>query len=195
MKNILFLLLAFVGAAANATVIRADFTTKTDLPYCERCQDWRLGPMTRQALGQSVGTGTELGGNAVVTNPSEYEGGVVHVDLDPLAQTLTLRSQDDWDFEHFSVQVANILFSSNQVITGLTLLSDNLTEDFVTTPRYWFTNNGLFIEYDSPLGFYFTMNEAVFAYTTADRQAVPEPVTLGLLGIGLAGLLAGRRRA
>src|SRR5687768_12564372 len=107
MKNILFLLLALAGASANASVIRADFTATADLPYCVQCQDWRVGPMTRKALGQAVGAGVELGDNALVSNPSGYFGGIVHIDLDPVAKTLTLQSLDEFDFEYFSVSISN----------------------------------------------------------------------------------------
>jgi hypothetical protein len=198
MKKLLILTLALLASQADATIISADFTAKSDAPYCDTCT-WRQGPLVAQALGQTVNGGIELGANATITNPSGWLGGIVYIDLDPVAKTLTLLAQDEFDFQTFSATIGNIQFSGSETITGLQLISDNLTAEIATLPTLSFTGNSLQIDYSQPDWFYFNGpgGKAVFQLTTEVTQpgaAVPEPATAGLFGLGLAGLLAMRRR-
>lgn len=194
MKKLICLLFALAGASANAAIVKADFSAASGLPYCAVCAPFNLGPKTLTAAGQAVGAGVELGAGAVVGNPSGWDGGEVWIDLDPVAQTLTLTSQDLYDFENFTALVSGIKFDRNEVIAGLSLVSNDLTEDVAVDPVLTFTGNSLRIVYDTPDGFYFTGRSAVFQYTTREVAAdVPEPGSLALLALG-GGALGLRRR-
>jgi hypothetical protein len=194
MKKILLLVMTLLAGQADASVISADFTARAGNPSLA----WNQGELVLQTLGRTVGAGLELGADATVSNPSAWNGGLVYIDLDPIARTLTLFSQDDYDFETFSVSIGNIHFNAGERITGLSLISDSLTEDADSlsplAPTFSFTNNSLQIDYTAAAYFYFTGGSAVFQFETEAGSAVPEPATAGLLGLGLAGLIGVRRR-
>lgn len=186
----LMLLLALLGSQAHATIVSADFIATSDCASCS----YRQGPLTLTALGQSVGTGVELGAGATLDNPSNFYGGIVYADLDPDAKTLRLFSQDDNDFESFTFELRNVQFSGKEIITGLSVMSDDLTEFDVITPTWTVSNNSLLITYASDNGFYFRNGSAVFQLTTEEMQGeVPEPAGAALFALGLAGLLSRRK--
>lgn len=189
MKKLLCAVMLLFSAAANAAIISGDFRNESDLPYC--CA--RSGPVVLEAIGQSVGAGTELDGSASFSNPSGWGGGIVYVDLNPITNLLTLFSQDTWDFQTFSAAISNIQFDAAEVITGLTLLTNNLTDAGIV-PSLSFTGNSLLISYDTQGSFNFTGRSATFQISTS-AQAVPEPGSLLLLSLGLIGLLGMRRRS
>lgn len=190
MKKALFATTLFLAALnANAAIVSADFRNESDLPYC--CA--RSGPEVLESIGQAVGAGVELNGTASFSNPSGWGGGIVYVDLNPTTNILTLLSQDTWDFQTFSAQLSNIAFSASETITGLTLLSNNLTTTGLT-PSLSFTGNSISIEYDTPSVFNFTGGTATFQILTSSLQSVPEPSSIALLGLSLFGLASMRRK-
>lgn len=196
MKNILLLVLALCASQANATIIKADFSATVDNPSLP----FAAGAREARADNQAVGAGLELGAGAAVTNPSGWQNGDVFFDLDPTAYTLTLQSQDFGDFETFAASISNIVFDRGERITGLRLLSNDLVEDGWTAdliaPLFSFTDNSIAISYSADEFFYFTGGSAVFQIETeVDANPLPEPASAGLLALGLAGVLAARRRA
>jgi hypothetical protein len=198
MKKLLLFIVALLASQANATIISADFTAKSDAPYCDTCV-WRQGPLVAEALGRAVDASVELDAGATISNTSGWLGGIVYIDLDPVAKTLTLLAQDQFDYQTFSATISNIHFSGSEMITGLQLISDNLTVDIATLPTLSFTGNSLQIDYSQPDWFYFNGpdGKAVFQITTEvtpPGTSLPEPATTGLFGLGLAGLLGMRRR-
>lgn len=196
MKKFALLLLAFLACRAEASIVTADFSTAANLPYC--CASLDKGPVERKVLNRPVDDGLELGPEVAATNPSDWYGGIVDIDLDPVAQTLTLSYVGINDFETFTALISNIRFDAAEIITGFTQVSNTMFETMVPfeqlAPVLSFTGNSLSISLDRPEGFYFVDGTAVFAYTTEMRADVPEPATLGLLAVGMVGLLARRRR-
>lgn len=200
MKKIVLLVLALLASQANAGIVSADFVTRAD--------NLALGGPVRElsAPGRSVGAGLEVGENALDTSPLAWDegvlGGLVYLDLDPAAYRLTLSSLEYWEFDLVTARIGNIQFSGAQRITGLSLLSNSLAERWDSTaaivPTWSFTDNGLEISYSTDEFFYLMAGgEAVFQILTdgtAPGGAVAEPASLGLLGLGLAGLMATRRR-
>lgn len=199
MKNImksavagLFLILPF---AVNATIISGDFRTEGDLPYC--CDD--AGAIVYENLSATAGAGAELTEANFLTNPSFWRGGVVHMDLDTTTNILTLDSQDELDFETFDAWISNIRFDTDEIITGLSLISGNLT-DIGLTAILAFTDNSIHIAYDTvtDIGvFNFNETQAQFQITTSsdtNPNPVPAPASIALLGLGLVGMALTRKK-
>jgi hypothetical protein len=185
-------LITVLLAAGNveAAILSGDFRTESDLPYYSGG-----GPLVYENIGAPVGAGAELTGANFVENPSNWGGGVVHMDLDPLTNILTLHSQDIWDFETFDAWITNIVFDAGERITGLSLISGNIT-DLGLAAILNFSDNSVHIRYDVGAGnptFDFTGGRAQFQITT-DVSAVPVPAAVWLFGSGLMGLLGFNRK-
>ena len=191
-------LLAGLASAQAQSISIADFRTESDLPYMGTA-----GPLVYEQLGVAVGTGVELGSSPIVSNPSEWGGGVVYLDLDPATNILTLTSQDAWNFQTFKATLTNI---SGATVDGITLLTNNLTtansDGSPVTPIVSFTGDSLTVLYDiesaadPDSSFYFTGGTATFQVAVSE---VPEPATyamwLGGLTLVVAAVRRGRRTA
>lgn len=181
-----FLLLLLTGFA-SASMISGDFRTESDL-------DFGLGPKVYQDIGATIDSGVELTDADFVENPEDWGGGLVFMDYNPLTNILTLDSQDEWDFMTFDAWINNIIFNTSEVITGISMLSNGLT-DPVIVPTLSFTSNSIYIAYDyEPDVFYFTEGIAEFQITTSAGSPVPEPTTIVLFGLGILGLAGVSRR-
>lgn len=169
-----------------AAILSGDFRTESNLP------DHRNGaPLVYQHLGATVDNSVELNDSHFAANPDNWRGGVVFMDLNPTTNVLTLFSQDHLDFQTFSAKISNLTFSAGEKITGFSLLSNNLTTGGVA-PSLSFTGNSLAVNYDNRPGiFNFTSGTASFQVITAP---VPEPETYALMGLGLVGLFAARKK-
>lgn len=190
-------LIAIIGLAisvnASAAIIKGDFLTASDLPYSSFAN--YLGALLYGKVDASVGPGVELTNADFIENPSDWLGGVVNMDLDPTTNILTLSSQDTLDFQTFDASISNIVFDAGEVITGLFLLSGNITDPGLL-PLLEFGNNSIHIRYDIGPGndtFFFTGTQAQFKITTS-LTAAPLPGAAWLFGSGLIGLLGLRKK-
>jgi len=180
---------------ANADVLSGDFRTEADLPYC--CN--AFGPVSGAAVNQTVGAGVELNETASFSNPSWWTGGVVFMDYDPTKNILTLISQDTSDFQLFTASIKNMVFSAGELITGIQLISNDLT-DVGLIPTLSFTGDSISIRYDAfdanndSAAFNFTGGTASFQILTGS-STVPEPSSLLLFAVAFLGLITLRRRS
>jgi Ca2+-binding RTX toxin-like protein len=190
-KFLCVIALLFTGVT-NATIISGDFRTESDLPYC--CGSF--GPLVYENLNATVGAGDELTGANFVSNPDNWGGGLVFIDLDPTTNIITLNSQDEFDFETFTASISNIIFDAGEVITGLSWISGNLT-DLGIPEILSFTGNSVSVSYDVGSGndtFDFNLTQAQFQIETqSDSVAVPAPASILLVSLGLL-MLVGRKR-
>jgi hypothetical protein len=174
-------------AGANAGIISADFRTVGDLTVC--CTS--AGPLETETLGATVDANIEHGPLATISNPTNWSGGIVYVDIDPITNVLTLDSQDTLDFESFVLYIENITFSGSEAITGLSLISNALVTPLIE-PTFTFTENSIKIGYfigagDAP--FNFTENNASFQIQVGPVDGrVPAPTGVLLIGLGIVAL-------
>jgi hypothetical protein len=182
--------LGSLAGGASAAITFADFRTESNLP------DFVTGtPKVYQSLSTSVDVGLELDSADLLSNPDNWSGGSVTIDLNPITLSLVLDSQDTLDFQTFTVSITNIQFSGAEAISGVSLISNNLTTSPSIAPVISWTDDSISIVY-SAIGlpdnvFNFTGDSASFQITTA---AVPEPSSALLLGLGTLAVFARRRR-
>lgn len=183
-----FLLILGSFGIANATLISGDFRTESNLP------DHRTGnPLVHEDLNASIGLGVELTEDDFLENPDNWGGGLVYMDYDASTNILTLDSQDVWDFQTFDAWINNIIFDTTEEITGITMISNDLTNP-TFDPTFSFTANSIHIGWDyTPDVYDFTGGIAQFQITTSTAP-IPEPATMLLFGTGLVGLLGSRAR-
>ncbi len=195
---ILAALLVLGAGTTQAAMTTGNFRTESDLPHMGHGR----GPLVYQALGASIDADVELNDSHFVENPSGWGGGVVHMDLDPTTNILTLDSQDDMDFQTFDAWITGVTFNAGESITGISMLSNDLTTPLVT-PTLAFTGDSIHISYDilSVPGFgendafNFTEGIAQFQIATSAVPTVPVPsaVLLGTFGAGLVNWMRRRR--
>jgi hypothetical protein len=187
-KYLGFLVLLIATSQANAAIIQGDFRTESDLPGAGS------GALVYEALNVNVGAGDELTNSDFIQNPSSWGGGVVNMDLDSTTNILTLKSQDTWDFYTFDAWISNIIFNAGEVITGISLLSGNLT-NFNLLANLSFTDNSIHINYTDYNAFDFTGTDAQFQILTSNVSAVPVPAAALLFAPALLGFMGFRRKA
>lgn len=83
------------------------------------------GPAVFQVTDTAVGVGPELTGDDLTSNPSEWCGSL-NVDVDNVAQTITVSPDESCDFETATVRV------TGQGIDSLNVVSDTLWETNAT---------------------------------------------------------------
>lgn len=132
------------------------------------------GPRTFEVTGVVVGDGPELTvANATGTNPSNYCGDV-EVDIDPVAQTITVAGGEEIDcwFEVVTVTITTAEIASVAVVSdGLTLLVDEETPGPAAVVQTAADGVTLTWTWDGTTRFY-PSGSSVFSY---ERVAPAEP--------------------
>ena len=201
-KMAAFALAASAALSAQAvTIVEADFRTEADLPFC--CA--RVGARVTSVLDAAVGAGVELQ-NQGLSNPSNWLGGSVWMDLDPTSNILTLTARDSLDYQTFTASLSNLLFDTpGAFINGFTLLSNGLTT-LSTAPTLSFSAAGAQVNYSTTGIFNFVQGgTARFQLNVATLEGmadfpavapIPEPSTYALMigGLALVAVAARRRR-
>lgn len=190
----------FVAAPAHAALLggTANFSEALDVPFFRHA-----GPLVLGVTGAAINGSTELTSANLISNPSNDSNNVLAATLGDTTLTLAAPVFQDWQTITFTV--SNIVFLQSEAITGFSLVSagaistggDFASDPFTTTTS--FTANSLTVTYavnsiDTGDEFYFSSNSApdVFAITV---ESIPEPASIGVLAMGLAGMIVTRRRA
>ena len=131
---------ALVGVDASAGVKKANFKTESNLPV------YRTGtPLVYSAAGVAVGDAAELTAANLTSNEDGWGGGQVDVNLAKNG-SLTLVSNDQWDFQTFNVTISNLKMATNESVCGVNFLGGELTQNGVQ-PTMTFTDNSVQIAY------------------------------------------------
>lgn len=220
MKLPLQLALAGVFAATVPTVAAAKIISM-DIHAEFGLDRWSLGHMVLAATGVSPASpGPHLGAGHVVGN-ADYIGRT-EVTLDADVQTIFLAAFDFYpdlpiegvngaDYYFIRVSISNIVFDvDGEFISGLEVLEDAILfqhSDYPYLTDFTFTDNSIMLEWvgedsgvEGSSRVYLTEGgTSLFRYTTSIREQqdpvdVPAPLSLSLMGAGLAGLAVARRR-
>lgn len=191
-KTLLTLAVWLLAQSSNAGIISGDFRAESDLPYTP----FSAGPVVLESLGASVGAGPELDALDLIANPTPWQGGIVHMDLDPISNILLLESRDTLNFQTWVGSITNIVLMPGEAITGISHISGNLT-DLALSEILVFTASSVSVSYDigGPGSFRFSGSTAAFQIEVSGSSGtVPVPATIALLGLGLLTLLAKQRQ-
>lgn len=156
------LALSMTALGASAGVNRATFRTESNLP------NYRTGtPLIYEAKSVRVSSAEELTSANLVSNPDGWGGGVVHMDFQKGSGTLTLSSQDTWDFQTFHAQMLDMKMAAGESVCGVTYTGGDITQSGIV-PTATFTDNSVSISYtigDVPSGgvFFFSGGQATFS--------------------------------
>ncbi|MBQ0936327.1 hypothetical protein [Ideonella paludis] len=134
--------LSVVSVSASAAIKSATFRTESNLPI------YGTGaPLVLSKGSPLVAGADELTGAHVISNPDGWGGGIVHMDLDKTTNILTLKAQDNWDFQTFHASVGFVRFTNaTESICGIKYLGGNITTPAIT-PSATFVDNGVSISY------------------------------------------------
>ncbi len=194
----LFIGLFMFAGSANATLISGDLREELSLPDC--CgSDIRV----LESLGKLIAGSPDLTVADEIANPSGYSGSA-DVDITGTGLiTLTGREPSGFaDYQLADFSFSNFLFDAGESIVGITVLDgtgifDGQFGSFYPIPTVGFTANSVAISYTNPGGqddeFNFGEGQTS-TFQIQFAQPVPEPATLALFGIGLAGLGFARRK-
>jgi hypothetical protein len=195
-------LTALAGAAvpAHAGLLggTADFSESLDVPYFHQ-----TGPLVVGVTGATIDGSTELTSANVISNPSNYSDNILAATLGDTVLSLAAPVFQDWQTITFTI--SNIVIPDAETITGFTQTSAGAistggsfpSDPFTTSTS--FTANSLSVTYSvNSVGtgkeFYFSSDSAPDTFAI-DVETVPEPASIAVMAIGLAGLALRRRRA
>ena len=197
-----FVALALIApiASASATVVTIDRTIDLNTVYMSGIWliDGNTGPSFWLAEGDTLKFNIDFAGNQTlkVVNPLNFFGAAMATDTDCVNYTATgtlsfmdakgpLKSGTHVDrmaCSHVGNQFATATVTTGPGMvefSGLSFTIDVNDYDLVHTRQYQTT----------------LLQIAAESYEIGQSNNVPEPASLGLMGLGIAGLIAGRRRS
>ena len=186
-----------VVSSAWAAPITGDFREELSLP------SFSAGVRVLEKLSEPVAGAPDLSAADEIANPNVYSGSAA-VNLDSGGLITLTGDQEGVGFANYELavfKISNIVFDAGEIITGLSTLVDNLVDlgssntDGPFTVTTAFTSDSVTITYASDNGTDdFEFGDGFTSTFQIETSTVPEPITVLLMGIGLAGLGIARRR-